>query len=107
MTNGLNSLDVVNHFFGVAARALHLDDSLAHLIQNTDRELRVEIPLVRDDGRLDSSAIPDHSTRGRLYPRGATCGRGHPIAGLLSVSRQFSSGQKFSGRPLASLRATC
>jgi len=53
MTNGLNSLDVVNHFFGVAARALHLDDSLAHLIQNTDRELRVEIPLVRDDGRLE------------------------------------------------------
>ncbi|MFO0842750.1 MAG: Glu/Leu/Phe/Val dehydrogenase dimerization domain-containing protein [Gemmataceae bacterium] len=49
----LNSLDVVNHFYGVAARALKLDDALAFLIQNTDRELRVEVPLVRDDGRLE------------------------------------------------------
>jgi glutamate dehydrogenase (NAD(P)+) len=48
----LNSLDVVNHFFGVAARTLKLDDALAYLIQNTDRELRVEVPLVRDDGKL-------------------------------------------------------
>ncbi|MFQ3650660.1 MAG: Glu/Leu/Phe/Val dehydrogenase dimerization domain-containing protein [Gemmataceae bacterium] len=49
----LKSLDVVNHFFQVAARALKLDDALAYLILNTDRELRVEIPLVRDDGRLE------------------------------------------------------
>jgi len=50
---GLNSLDVVNHFFGIAARALKLDDSLAFLIRNTDRELRVEVPLTRDDGTLE------------------------------------------------------
>jgi glutamate dehydrogenase (NAD(P)+) len=50
---GQESLDVVNHFFGLAVKALQLDDALAHLIQNTDRELRVEIPLVRDDGRLE------------------------------------------------------
>lgn len=50
---GLNSLDVVNHFFGMAARTLRLDDRLAFLIQNTDRELRVEVPLVRDDGTLE------------------------------------------------------
>src|SRR5688572_10908014 len=53
MSLELNSLDVVNHFFGLAARALKLEDALAFLIQNTDRELRVELPLVRDDGRLE------------------------------------------------------
>jgi len=49
---GQESLNVVNHFFALAAKALRLDDALAFLILNTDRELRVEIPLVRDDGRL-------------------------------------------------------
>ena len=53
MAAGLNSLDVVNHHFDAAARALGLDDRLAHLIRSTDRELRVEVPLVRDDGTLD------------------------------------------------------
>jgi glutamate dehydrogenase (NAD(P)+) len=53
MSAGQQSLDVVNHFFGVAARALRINDAFAKLLQNTDRELRVEIPLVRDDGRLE------------------------------------------------------
>ncbi len=50
---GHNSLDVVNHFFTFAAKILKLNDALAYLIQNTDRELRVEVPLVRDDGTLE------------------------------------------------------
>ena len=53
MAGKLKSLDVVNHFFTVAARTLKLDDALAYLILNTDRELRVEVPLVHDDGRLE------------------------------------------------------
>jgi glutamate dehydrogenase (NAD(P)+) len=52
-TSDLNSLDVVNHFFGVAARKLELEDALAYLIQFTDREIRVEVPLIRDDGKLE------------------------------------------------------
>jgi glutamate dehydrogenase (NAD(P)+) len=48
-----NSLDVVNHYFAEAAAALRLDDRLAQFLRNTDRELRVEVPLVRDDGLLE------------------------------------------------------
>lgn len=48
-----NTLSVVNHFIDVAVRALRVEAGLARMIQNTNRELRVEVPLVRDDGRLD------------------------------------------------------
>jgi glutamate dehydrogenase (NAD(P)+) len=48
-----NSLDVVNCYFESAARALRLDDRLAELVRDTDRELRVAVPLRRDDGRLE------------------------------------------------------
>jgi glutamate dehydrogenase (NAD(P)+) len=50
---GHDTLAVVNQYFDAAARALGLDDRFAELLRNTDRELHVEIPLVRDDGRLE------------------------------------------------------
>jgi glutamate dehydrogenase (NAD(P)+) len=50
---GQGSLDVVNCYFESAARALKLDPTLAELIRDTDRELRVAVPLRRDDGRVD------------------------------------------------------
>jgi glutamate dehydrogenase (NAD(P)+) len=51
-TAGHDTLAVVHQFFDAAARALGLDDRLAGLLRGTDRELRVELPLVRDDGTL-------------------------------------------------------
>ncbi|MGL5097026.1 MAG: Glu/Leu/Phe/Val family dehydrogenase, partial [Planctomycetia bacterium] len=47
-----NSLEVVNHHFQQAAEMLGLDERLAFLLRNFDRELRVEIPVALDNGAL-------------------------------------------------------
>jgi glutamate dehydrogenase (NAD(P)+) len=44
--------DSVERSFWQAAELLGLDRGLAELVLGYDRELRVEIPLVRDDGRI-------------------------------------------------------
>ena len=49
---GLNSLDIVNHYLDRANEALELDDNLFFLLKDADRTLRVEVPLTMDDGRL-------------------------------------------------------
>ena len=47
-----SSFDVVNYNFQFAANLLHLEPEFAFLLQNLDRELRVEVPITRDDGSL-------------------------------------------------------
>lgn len=47
------ALELVNASFDAAAERLGLDPRLAFFIKNTDRELRVEVPVVMDDGRLE------------------------------------------------------
>ena len=49
----LTSYDTALHNFDLAAKHLELNDDLAQLIKSPDRELRVELPLVRDNGRVE------------------------------------------------------
>ena len=51
--NQISSYETTLHHFDVAAAKLALDKDLAYLIKSPDRELRVELPLVRDNGRLE------------------------------------------------------
>lgn len=48
----INNYDSYCDQFDRASRELGLNESLAELLKNPDRELRVELPLVRDDGSL-------------------------------------------------------
>ena len=50
---GLSSLEVVNAHFNTAADLLGLEKSFQDMLRSSDREARVEIPLVRDDGSLE------------------------------------------------------
>jgi glutamate dehydrogenase (NAD(P)+) len=50
--NEQSSFDVVNYNFQFAANLLHLESDFAFLLQNLDRELRVEVPITKDDGSL-------------------------------------------------------
>ncbi len=52
-TNHRSSLDVVQSYFTEAVKVLNIDRGVASLIWSTDREIRVEIPLVRDNGELE------------------------------------------------------
>lgn len=45
---------VVLHNFELAAKRLNLDAELATLIRTPDRELKVELPVMMDDGKLHS-----------------------------------------------------
>lgn len=49
----VTSYETALHNFDIAAAKLDLDQDLAHLLKSPDRELRVELPLVRDTGRLE------------------------------------------------------
>jgi glutamate dehydrogenase (NAD(P)+) len=49
-----NSYDVVLHNFELAAKKIGLNDELALLIRTPDRELKVELPVMMDDGKLHS-----------------------------------------------------
>ena len=49
----VTSYETALHNFDIAAAKLELDPDLAYLIKSADRELRVELPLVRDTGRLE------------------------------------------------------
>jgi glutamate dehydrogenase (NAD(P)+) len=52
--SSLNPYDIVLHNFDIAAKKISLSDELALLIKTTDRELRVEVPVLMDDGKLHS-----------------------------------------------------
>jgi glutamate dehydrogenase (NAD(P)+) len=49
-----NPYDVVLHNFELAAKKLGLDRELTMLIRTPDRELKVELPVMMDDGKLHS-----------------------------------------------------
>ncbi len=48
----MNALDTVNRYVTEAARTLKLDDALTGFLLTPDRQLRVEIPIIRDNGQL-------------------------------------------------------
>ncbi|HTR80927.1 MAG TPA: Glu/Leu/Phe/Val dehydrogenase dimerization domain-containing protein [Bacteroidota bacterium] len=50
----ITSYDVVQHNFDIAAAKLQLDEELKQLIKTPDRELRVELPITMDDGKLNT-----------------------------------------------------
>ena len=50
----LTSYDVVLHNFDIAAAKLQLSDELKQLIKTPDRELRVELPMIMDNGKLNT-----------------------------------------------------
>ncbi len=52
--SSLSPYDIVLHNFDIAAKKINLSDELALLIKTTDRELRVEVPVLMDDGKLHS-----------------------------------------------------
>jgi len=50
----MNALETVNRHVTDAAKILGLDDPLIEFLLTPDRELRVEVPLIRDNGILQS-----------------------------------------------------
>lgn len=53
MTTTHSSLDLVTASVDAAAKIVGVEDSLLDYIQSFDRELRVEVPLSRDNGELE------------------------------------------------------
>lgn len=52
-TKKLSAFEIALHNFDIAAKKLALPEDLAILIKNPDRELRVELPVVRDKGHIE------------------------------------------------------
>ncbi|HTX19651.1 MAG TPA: Glu/Leu/Phe/Val dehydrogenase dimerization domain-containing protein [Bacteroidota bacterium] len=50
----VSSYEVALHNFESAAAKLQLSDELKQLIKTPDRELRVELPMIMDDGKLNT-----------------------------------------------------
>ena len=50
----ISSYDVVLHNFDIAAAKLQLSEEIKQLIKTPDRELRVELPIIMDDGKLNT-----------------------------------------------------
>lgn len=50
----ISSYDVVLHNFDIAAAKLQLSEEIKQLIKTPDRELRVELPIIMDDGKLST-----------------------------------------------------
>ncbi|MFM9963752.1 MAG: Glu/Leu/Phe/Val family dehydrogenase [Planctomycetaceae bacterium] len=49
----MNALETVNRYVTEAAMTLKLDDGLMTFLLTPDRQLRVEIPIIRDNGKLE------------------------------------------------------
>src|SRR5712691_5487809 len=49
----MNALETVNRYVTEAAQSLKLDDALTSFLMTPDRQLRVEIPIIRDNGQLE------------------------------------------------------
>jgi glutamate dehydrogenase (NAD(P)+) len=50
----ISSYDVVLHNFDIAAAKLQLSEEIKQLIKTPDRELRVELPIIMDNGKLNT-----------------------------------------------------
>lgn len=50
----MNALETVNRYVTEAATTLKLDDALTSFLLTPDRQLRVEIPIIRDNGQLQN-----------------------------------------------------
>jgi glutamate dehydrogenase (NAD(P)+) len=48
----ISSYEIVNHFFGLAAERLGLADDVAAVLRSSYREVQVQIPIKRKDGRI-------------------------------------------------------
>ena len=48
----MNALETVNRYITEAAMTLKLDEALMSFLLTPDRQLRVEIPIIRDNGQL-------------------------------------------------------
>ena len=48
----ISSYEIVNHFFGLAAERLGLQDDIAAVLRSSYREVQVQIPVRRKDGRI-------------------------------------------------------
>jgi glutamate dehydrogenase (NAD(P)+) len=48
----ISSYEIVNHFFGLAAERLELPDDIAAVLRSSFREVQVQIPVRRRDGRI-------------------------------------------------------
>jgi len=48
----MSPFEAVNHFFDLAADHVDLDDEMREILRTTYRELRVQVPVGMDDGRL-------------------------------------------------------
>ena len=69
----MNALETVNRYVTEAATTLKLDDGLMSFLLTPDRQLRVEIPIIRDNGKLQvfiGYRIQHNDSRRRTgYPR--------------------------------------
>ncbi|MDQ1662756.1 MAG: glutamate dehydrogenase, partial [Blastococcus sp.] len=48
----VSNWDIVNHYFNDAAERLEISDEVAAVLRSSYREVQVQIPVVRDDGKL-------------------------------------------------------
>jgi glutamate dehydrogenase (NAD(P)+) len=48
----VSNYEIVNHYFDVAAETLGVDDDVREVLRSSYRELQVQIPVRRSDGRL-------------------------------------------------------
>lgn len=48
----ISSYEIVNHFFGLAADRLELPDDVAAVMRSSYREVQVQVPVRRKDGRI-------------------------------------------------------
>lgn len=48
----ISSYEIVNHFFSIAAERLGLDEDLAAVLRSSYREVQVQVPIRRKDGKI-------------------------------------------------------
>ena len=80
----MTAFESVNYFFDEAAEAVEMDDQTRSVLSGTYREIRVQIPLRRDDGSVDTVygyRVQHNGARGP-YKGGV---RYHPSANLDEV----------------------
>ncbi len=80
----MTAFEAVNYFFNEAADAVEMDDQTREVLSGTYREIRVQIPLRRDDGDVDTVygyRVQHNGARGP-YKGGV---RYHPSANLDEV----------------------
>lgn len=84
LTDGLSPFEAVQYFFHDVADELGIDDQTRDVLNGTYREIRVQIPVRRDDGRVDTFygyRVQHNGARGP-YKGGV---RFHPTADLDEV----------------------